>query len=452
MTHLIFYQGLRVIGGTVAEIRTPAARCLFDFGTSSERSFPSGVLRRPGRLLSDGLRLRTLPRVRGIYSRARLGNEALEPWEEESCPVFFLISHMHIDHMGELGMLSDEIPVYMTEESLSLYRALCETGMPREAVHGNCVGIRCGEPATVGNITFTALPVDHDVPGACAFFLSTPDGSVVYTGDMRLHGFCGDRTLQFARRANGCDVCVTEGVTAGFVENFEAVEPSRAIGPQTRTEEKALEAIASAATRTEGMVFLNTYNRNLDRMARLPALLKSRGRTLALTPEQAFLLERVKGMRGLSVYAPLLEQSQVRPDAVPVTREELLRRPERYVLQLPYVNLLETLDFDPVFSTYLHADGAPLGPFDPGYANLTDFLNARGIRLESLGTGGHASPEHLKYILQTIAPRWLVPLHSMGPEKIRIKGSGQLLPRPGAAYRLENHTLKEDPDESSADQ
>ena len=37
---------------------------------------------------------------------------------------FVLISHMHIDHMGGLGMLSEDADVYMTEESLLLYRGL----------------------------------------------------------------------------------------------------------------------------------------------------------------------------------------------------------------------------------------------------------------------------------------------------------------------------------------
>lgn len=446
MTHLIFYQGLRTIGGTVAEVRTPSARCLFDFGISSENELGDGILPRPGLLLADALRLGRLPRVRGVYSRGRLGGEPLVPYAEETRRVFFLISHMHIDHMGELGMLDDGIPVYMTEKSLSLYRALCRTGMPAEAVHPNCVPLRPGEPATVEDITFTALPVDHDVPGACAFAISTPDGTLVYTGDLRLHGFHGDRTLEFARRAKGCDVCITEGVTAGFVEDFDAIEPCGTLEARHRTEEDVLRDIAAAASRTEGMVFLNVYERNLERMERLPAALERVGRTLALTPVQAFLLERVQGMRGLRVYEPFLAQSPLELDAAPVTREELRRNPGRYVLELPYANLLETLDFDPASSLYLHADGAPLGGFDPHYAFLTDFLSRRGLRAEQVGTGGHAAPEHLKFLLRTISPRRLVPLHSMGPEKIRIEGSVQLLPRPGAAYRLENHSLREEPE------
>lgn len=444
MTHLYFYQGLHTIGGTVAEVRTPSARCLFDFGLSSENEVSPGLELRLDRLVTDFLRLQCIPPVHGIYSRSRLGDEPLSAWEDEREPVFFLLSHMHIDHMGALGLLAEEIPVYMTEESLALYRALCRAGMPAPAVHGNCVGMRCGEPVTVGDITFEAVPVDHDVPGPCGFLIATPDGNICYTGDMRLHGFHGDRTLAFARRAAGCDVCITEGVTAGFVEDFDAVVPSGELGPKDVTEEDVLKNIAGAVRQAKGAVFLNTYNRNLERMARMPECIESTGRTLVLTGRQAYLLEQVCGRTDLCVYEPFVRSFPQKLAAGPVTREELQSRPGRYVLELPYANLLETLDFDPASCLYIHANGAPLGPFDPNFERMAAFLSRRGIPLLELGTGGHAAPEHLKYILGGIAPKALIPLHSTGPEKIRIPGSRQVLPQIGGAYRLVNHELEED--------
>lgn len=452
MTNLYFYQGLHTIGGTVVEVRTSLARCLFDFGLSSENEIPPGVELRTDRLVTDFLRFGCIPPVRGIYNRGRLGNEPLSSWEDESGPVFFLLSHMHIDHMGALGLLAEEIPVYMTEESLALYRALCEAGMPATAVHQNCVGLRCGEVATVGDISFEAVPVDHDVPGACGFRITTPEGNICYTGDIRLHGFHGDRTLAFAYRAAGCDVCITEGVTAGFVDDFDAVEPSKEFGPGCVTEQGVLDAVAAAVRQARGAVFLNTYDRNLERMARMPEALESAGRTLVLTAHQAYLLEQMCGMENLRVFEPSARSFPQRLAAEPVAREELQSRPERYVLELPYVGLLETLDFSPASSLYLHANGAPLGNFDPDFERMTGFLNRRGIPLLEIGTGGHAAPGHLKYILSEIAPKTLVPLHSMGPEKIRIPGSKQLLPRPGVAYRLADHELTEVEHENTADE
>ena len=442
MTLLHFYQGLRTIGGTVVEIETEDARCLFDFGLVFQGGLSEAVSPRPDRLTADCLALGRVPAVDGLYSRAQLGTSAPRPWEDETRPVFMLISHMHIDHMGALGLLAPEIPVYMTRESLALYEALCRMGAEPYGAHANCLALPADGALTVGSIRVETFPVDHDVPGACGFYIRTPDGTVCYTGDLRLHGFHGEATLAFARQVKNCDVCITEGVTASFIEDFDAVVPTASCDGLCMTEEQALAEMGRAFRETRGIVFLNAYERNLERMERLVDAARECGRTLVLDAVQAFLLDAAVGVRGLPVYAPFDAPFAQALQAPRLGREALLAHPERYVLTLPFARLLEALDFDAASSLYIHADGVPLGEYDPRYGLLLQFLAARGIPRAALGTGGHASPEHLKRILETIAPRVLVPLHSLRPELIRIDGAEQLLPEPYSAYRLQNHTLQ----------
>ncbi|MBE0601206.1 MAG: MBL fold metallo-hydrolase, partial [Firmicutes bacterium] len=59
--------------------------------------------------------------------------------------------------------------------------------------------------------------------------------------------------------------------------------------------------------------------------------------------------------------------------------------------------------------------------------------------------GGHAKAAHLKYILNRIAPKTLVPLHSLTPEKISIPGAERLLPETGRRYRLSMGRLMPEP-------
>jgi ribonuclease J len=75
--------------------------------------------------------------------------------------------------------------------------------------------------------------------------------------------------------------------------------------------------------------------------------------------------------------------------------------------------------------------GVPLGAYDPGYQKLLDFLTQQGIPYRAIGCGGHARPTHLKYILTRIAPKTLVPLHSLTSEKMRIPGTEQRLHEAG---------------------
>jgi len=46
----------------------------------------------------------------------------------------------------------------------------------------------------VGSIEVRSFPVDHSVAGATAFLLECSDSSLVYTGDLRLHGPFGSQT------------------------------------------------------------------------------------------------------------------------------------------------------------------------------------------------------------------------------------------------------------------
>ena len=442
MTTLRFYQGLCTIGGTVVEIAAEGARCLFDFGIEGSTEMDRRVYLRPSHMVSDLLKTGGLPPVPGLYGRADLGDNPLAAFGEMQPRPFVLISHMHIDHMGALGALCDQADVYMTEESLCLYQGLAKTGDIFFRPHLQVIGVKPLEWISRGSLRFRAIPVDHDVPGACGFEIETPDGRVLYTGDLRIHGFRGEDTMRFASLAAGADILITEGVTTSFIEDFNSVVPGCDLS-SAKTERSTVQDITSAAVAAKGIVFLNVYNRNLDRLEALLKSLNEAGRQLVLEPETVLLLRHCRNLDRLFIYQPLVKPGD-QIEAEGVTREELQSHPEKYVLQLSYEHLLESLDFAPETSLYIHANGVPLGAYDPSYQRLSDFLARQGIPYLNIGSGGHAAPEHLKYILETIAPKYLIPLHSLTPEKIRIDGSRQVLPKAGESYRLKNGELLPD--------
>jgi len=439
MTTLRFYKGLNTIGGTVVEIQTEDACCIFDFGLDGATEIDRRVKLRPEAMVRDHLAAGCLPMVTGLYDHAELGNIPLTSYSEAEIKPFVLISHMHIDHMGALGFLSKEVDVFMSEDSLLMYRGLIITEGAFFRPHENVIGAAPMEWVKRGSITFRMIPVDHDVPGACGFEIVTPDGRICYTGDLRLHGFYGGDTLAFASNVRGADVCITEGVTVSFIEDFDAVVPDSSLDPAT-TEQQALEDISVAASKAQGLVFLNLYNRNIQRLALLHDSMKKAGRQLVLEPETATLLNYFSPKKQLYVYEPLCHRSPC-TDMTAISRGEIQGHPDRYALQLSYENLLETLDFEPSNSLYIHSNGVPLGAYDPAYQRLLNFLSQQGIPYQSISCGGHASPAHLKFILEAIAPKCLVPLHCLTPEKICIDGSKQVLPKPGECYILHSGDL-----------
>ena len=124
-------------------------------------------------------------------------------------------------------------------------------------------------------------------------------------------------------------------------------------------------------------------------------------------------------------------------------RDELLRRPGAYVLQLDYRDFYELFDLKPVVSGYLHMDGAPLGAYDPSYGKMLLQLEAMGIPFRSMGLGGHARPYYLKQMVDLIAPKVLVPLHSQRPEQVASRCAGRrILPEEGQTLILEKGEVK----------
>ena len=80
------------------------------------------------------------------------------------------------------------------------------------------IGVKENEVVNVGKIKVKVMPVDHDAYGACGLLIETPDLTISYTGDIRLHGYRKNDTLNFCKESENCDVLLIEGVSVSFQE------------------------------------------------------------------------------------------------------------------------------------------------------------------------------------------------------------------------------------------
>ncbi len=418
MTQLKFYSGLREIGGTVVAIETDKAICIFDFGYANADRLDDKVYTRPGKETTDLVKLGILDRVDGIYEKEDAHALGLKAYGEVDKEVFVIISHMHIDHMGGLGSLAKELPVYMSSDSAILYHELGVMGELELREHENVLPIDYDGSVTVGDINVTCVQVDHDVMGACGFLIETKEGKICYTGDYRYHGFHPEISSAFAEKCKGADLMITEGVTISFAD----VDMLSLEGPvRDNSEWTLLEDMKTHSKEESGLIVINNYNRNVERIHRMIGAVKECGRTLALEPAQADYVAAFFPEDEFEVYlpeggeltAPLLKNRKV------VTRKEIMASPSKYILQQDYKNAYELFDLKEVISLYLHMDGAPLGDYDPSFKKFYALLDVLGINYKRCGLGGHAEPYYLRKTVDTIAPKTLVPLHSFRPEQFR---------------------------------
>lgn len=415
MTKTTFYQGLKQIGGTFVTVETECAICMFDFGFAISDRADDRIKKRMESYTEDYVRLGILPKVDGIYEKEVSDRLNVLPYGETKKECFVLISHMHIDHMGGLGMLHKDVPVYMSDESERLYQRLAINNEVEYRKHENCTGVLFGEEITILDITVKVLPIDHDVIGASGFLITTPDGTICYTGDYRFHGFHKEYTEAFAQSAKGADLLITEGVTVSFqdIDMISLKEPE-----EEATEETLQKELSECSGAEKGLIVINPYNRNVERIHRLIHTLKKAGRVLVLDAVQADYVKEFYPEDPISVYRETRCGKLVPETWLEVTRMDLLKSPEQFVLQLDYKDMHELLDIARVVTLYIQMDGVPLGEYDPSFQKMMALLENLGIPCERKSLGGHARPYDLRHMIDMIEPSVLVPLHSFRPEQV----------------------------------
>ena len=248
-------------------------------------------------------------------------------------------------------------------------------------------------------------------------------------------------TESFAKACKGVDVLITEGVTASFddIDMLSLTEPTQAV----RTEETLQQEMKELAASSDKLLVINPYNRNVERVYRLIHTFRESGRTLILDAAQALYVSAIYPDAPISVLEETIHGRVCKSDWKKISRAQLQNAPEQYVLQLDYEDLFQLFDLKDVTSAYVHMDGAPLGDYDPSFAKLKNILEVLEIEYLFMSLGGHAKPYYLRTMIDTIAPKTLIPLHSFRPEQVNSSAiERRILPQYGQTIYLEQHEIK----------
>jgi ribonuclease J len=412
VAYLEFWGGVGVIGSSKVLVGDGGHRVLLDLGLDIPREadlFRAPVTLAPEQELSLRLRAGAAAPVPGIYDPAALGDAAgldaaaepeLRCLAEPGDPAAVFVSHPHIDHVGLAGFVRPEIPLHAAPEAVAVLSALAAAGDPLPgprdftAPGTAWIPLEAGAPVQVGPITVRRIEVDHDVPGASGYLVSTSDGVLAFTGDLRFHGHHPERSWAFAEAVAGCDVLVTEGTTL----SWDDPRPPRTEADVARDYDAALAA-------TRDLLLQAVYPRDLDRVATFTALAAGHGRVIAWPRATAAFLRAAGQPAAVADLAAIRES------------------PGRYVVQVDPGDLPSLLDL-PLGpgSAVLHANGEPLGPFDPRWTLYTDWLAHRGLPLRMIGCSGHATPDDLHEMLYRIRPAVVVPIHTRSPRGLHPVG------------------------------
>ena len=190
--------------------------------------------------LGDYFKTGLLPDIPGVYRQDYLRHMGRPEEDQEVDAV--LISHAHMDHMSYIHHLRKEVELVMSQGSHSILKTFQDTrssGLNDLLIMSPAFQMRpskrgggftkvtkkdrydvrptkileYGKTFNVGDIKVIAYEVDHSLPGATAYLIHTSEGSILYTGDFRFHGYLGDKTREMVEQVSNedIDVVITEG-------------------------------------------------------------------------------------------------------------------------------------------------------------------------------------------------------------------------------------------------
>ncbi|MCB1233631.1 MAG: hypothetical protein KDM91_01010 [Verrucomicrobiae bacterium] len=404
---LIVHRGSHQIGGTCIELSRDGARIVLDCGLplsgieNDDRApgSDSPTLPVPG-LFGEG------PPVRGIF-----------------------LSHAHPDHSGLIQKTLPSISVYSSR--------LCFKMMLAASIFANLPGVdkarekpmKPGKPETIGPFRVTASPVDHSVPGACAFVIEAAGKRILYTGDLRFHGRKPGmrRAILDAGRERRFDLVITEGTSLSRPPTEESLS-------ELDLEEKG---VAMVRERT-GLVVANFSPLNLDRLVSFLRISKKTGRTFVTDAYGAYVLMLAKSedvrvpdpcrSRDIRILIPdgfwesrsgrAVRAHRSRMESGSIGFSEILDHPERFlVLWRPSMlgglfgeSLPKgTLCLRSLWKGYLETDAE---------RRLAADFAAGGVEQRHLHASGHASREGLVRFLKELDARSVLVVHSERPEAL----------------------------------
>lgn len=173
-------KGTKQIGGCITEITCKNTKILIDFGNDLEDT------KEPFEL--DGLTL-----GKSKYNAV-------------------FITHSHTDHIGFIGKINEDIPIYVEESSLKIYNITCDF-CGEEKLNRKINVFKMYDEIQIDDIKVTPYRIDHSSYNSCMFLIECDGKKILHTGDFRLHGRKKEETLNNLKRIGKVDVLITEGTS-----------------------------------------------------------------------------------------------------------------------------------------------------------------------------------------------------------------------------------------------
>ncbi len=321
-----------------------------------------------------------------------------------------LLTHGHLDHIGALAHLLREIdaPVYATR----LTRGLVEVRLREERMleRVRLQTYAAGDRLQIGPFVVEPYHVCHSIPDSVGLGITTPAGLIVHSGDFKLDpapvdGWPTDmdKLAEFGRR----------GVLALLSDSTNAEQPG-----STPSEAVLYDALDEIVGQAPGRIIIATFASLISRIQQVVQVAGRHGRKVAIAG---------RSMVANTGVARELGYLEI-PEGMLVDLEQARRLPPHKVLILATGSQGEPMAVLNRLATGTHrsmriedGDTVVLSSHTiPGNEELTSGLINRLFQkgadvyyapLRQVHVSGHAGQDELRLLIQTLRPRFFVPVH-----------------------------------------
>jgi ribonuclease J len=391
---ITIHRGTNEIGGSCVEITADKTRVIIDIGLS-------------------------LDFEKKTNEQQELIRKQAQSWCSDVDAIF--ISHYHQDHHGLLSEVPSQIPLYVTPGTSSMF-TINSIFLPNKKKIENVQIIHPGSlnspviPITIGDIKITAFTVDHSAYDACAFLIEAEGKSILYSGDIRLHGRKG---ILYKNLPRHVDYLILEGT------NSEKDQLSRT------EEEIERDFIDLFEKDSNKLNFVWCSGQHIDRLTNIFKASRKTKKTMVIDIYVAAALHEIHKLNrkipspvshGIKVlythpieykadetnYSLILSKQRIKPVEIRENPGQfvVIMRPSmlkfiRTNLKVPHANVITSI----------------YNEYEKNENSFFNWVNIQCYDKEHFHTSGHADKKSLKVIADYISPKEIIPIHTFNKEK-----------------------------------
>ncbi|MEI6206412.1 MAG: ribonuclease J [Desulfuromonadales bacterium] len=320
------------------------------------------------------------------------------------------LTHGHEDHIGALPFVLQElnVPVYGTALTLGLVNAKLEEYKLNDAVE--LVTVKPRDSVRIGCFRVEFLRVAHSVVDGCALAITTPEGVVIHTGDFKIdHTPVDGQLTDLASLSRYGEA----GVLALLSDSTNVEREG-----YTLSEKYVGEIFADIFPKCSGRIIVATFSSSIHRVQQVADVAARCGRKILLNGRS--MVKNVQIARDLG-YLNIADEQMMDLRALPHLPPEQVCIISTGSQGEPMSALTRIAMDDHKQIKLARGDTVILSSrVIPGnertISELINHLYRRGAevfheKVSEVHVSGHASQEELKLMLNTVQPRFFIPIH-----------------------------------------